>query len=94
MFSDDMRRMIVDMYKLRNELLSLQGKTELLKRVFGESVASRAIKSQLDAGRHEMQAGQFNVYEYTLALDPTKVVGSLTLPNDANLEVLAIDVLP
>ena len=40
------------------------------------------------------QAGQFNVYEYTLALDPTKVVGSLTLPNDANVEVLAIDVLP
>jgi hypothetical protein len=61
MFSDDMRRMIIDMYKLRNETLSLLDKTELLKRVFGESVASRAIESQLDAGRHEMQAGRFNV---------------------------------
>jgi hypothetical protein len=60
-FSDDMRRMIIDMYKLRNETLSLSEKTELLKRVFGESVASRAIESQLDAGRHEMEAGRFNV---------------------------------
>ena len=61
MFSDDMRRMIVDMYKLRNETLSLTEKTELLKRVFGESVAAYAIESQLDAGRHEMEAGRFNV---------------------------------
>jgi hypothetical protein len=61
MFSDDMRRMIIDMYRLRNERLSLPEKTELLKRVFGESVASRAIESQLDAGRHEMEAGRFNV---------------------------------
>jgi hypothetical protein len=60
-FSDDMRRMIVDMYRLRNESLSLPEKTELLKRVFGESVASRAIESLLDAGRHEMEAGRFNV---------------------------------
>jgi hypothetical protein len=61
MFSDDLRRFIIDMYKLRNERLSLPEKTELLKRVFGESVASRAIESQLDAGRHEMEAGRFNV---------------------------------
>jgi hypothetical protein len=61
MFSDDLRRFIIDMYKLRNERLNLPEKTELLKRVFGESVASRAIESQLDAGRHEMEAGRFNV---------------------------------
>jgi hypothetical protein len=61
MFSDDLRRMTIDMYKLRNETLSLPEKTELLKRVFGESVASYAIESQLDAGRHEMEAGRFNV---------------------------------
>ena len=36
----------------------------------------------------------FNVYEYTFVLDPTKTVQSITLPNDANVEVLAIDVLP
>jgi hypothetical protein len=60
-FSNDLRRMIIEMYKLRNERLSLPEKTELLKRVFGESVASRAIESQLDAGRHEMEAGRFNV---------------------------------
>ena len=35
MFSDDLRRFIIDMYKLRNERLSLPEKTELLKRVFG-----------------------------------------------------------
>jgi hypothetical protein len=61
MFSDDLRRMTIDMYKLRNENLSLPDKTELLKRVFGESVASYAIVSQLDAARHEMEAGRFNV---------------------------------
>jgi hypothetical protein len=66
MFSDDMRRMIIDMYKLRNETLSLLDKTELLKRVFGESVASRAIESQLDAGRHEMQAGRSTLAQRVL----------------------------
>ena len=40
------------------------------------------------------QAGTFRIYEYTIALDPTKTVKSLTLPNDGNVEVVAIDVLP
>ena len=40
------------------------------------------------------QVGPFNIYEYTLPLDPTKAVSSVTLPEDGNVEVLAIDMLP
>jgi hypothetical protein len=40
------------------------------------------------------QAGKFRIYEYAIALNPAKTVKSLTLPNDGNVEVLAIDVLP
>ena len=42
-----------------------------------------------DTSRGKKQAGRFNVYEYTFTLDPTKSVRSLTLPKDANVEVLA-----
>ena len=58
----------------------------------GESTALTTGYRDTSGGME--QAGQFNVYEYTFALDSTKVVRSLTLPNDANVEVLAIDVLP
>ena len=36
----------------------------------------------------------FFVYGYTFALNSAKTVSSLTLPNQANVELLAIDVLP
>ncbi|MBV8676355.1 MAG: aryl-sulfate sulfotransferase [Planctomycetaceae bacterium] len=58
----------------------------------GESTALTTAYRDTSGGTE--QAGRFNVYEYTFALDPTKAVRSLTLPMDANVEVLAIDVLP
>jgi hypothetical protein len=38
-------------------------------------------------------ARPFHVYDYALTLDTTKTVKSLTLPGDANIEVLAMDLL-
>lgn len=35
-----------------------------------------------------------NIYGYGLKLDPTKTLASLTLPNNANVEVLAVDLVP
>jgi arylsulfate sulfotransferase len=58
----------------------------------GESTA--LATSYRDTAAGGRQAGTYNVYGYTLALDPAKPVASLTLPRDANVEVLAIDVLP
>ena len=40
------------------------------------------------------QPGAYNVYEYTFALDPTKTVESITLPNNTNVEVLAATLIP
>jgi hypothetical protein len=62
------------------------------QRCAGESTALSTAYRDTPGGTE--QAGPFNVYEYTLALDPTKAVRSLTLPEDANVEVLAIDVRP
>ena len=49
------------------------------KRYAGESTALST--DYRDTSRGRKQAGRFNVYEYTFALDPTKEVRSLTLPN-------------
>jgi hypothetical protein len=57
----------------------------------GETTALSTAYRDTSVGTE--QAGPFNVYEYTWALDPTKTVSSLTLPEDGNVEVLAIDVL-
>ena len=58
----------------------------------GESTA--LTTAYRDTSRGTQQGGRFSVYEYTLALDPTKVVKSLTLPNDANVEVFAATLVP
>jgi Arylsulfotransferase (ASST) len=58
----------------------------------GESTALST--SYRDTSIWTEQAGKFNVYEYTFVVDSTKVVKSITLPNDGNVEVLAIDALP
>ena len=47
--------------------------------------------------RHRLggrDAGPFRIYQYTFALDPTKVVRSLTLPVNANVEVFAATLVP
>jgi hypothetical protein len=58
----------------------------------GESTA--LAMSYRDTSSGTEQAGQFNVYEYTFALDPTKTVRSITLPVDSNVEVLATTLVP
>ena len=58
----------------------------------GESAA--LATSYRDTSGGTEQGGTFRIYEYTFALDPSKTVRSLTLPVDANVEILAIDVLP
>ena len=55
----------------------------------GESTA--ATTSHRDTSAGGQQGGTFRVYSYAFALDPTKTVKSLTLPNDKNVEVLGID---
>ena len=58
----------------------------------GESVALATAYGDTYTGAK--QSGPYDLYVYSFALDPTKTVRSLTLPKDANVEVLAIDVLP
>jgi hypothetical protein len=36
----------------------------------------------------------YNLYLYTLGLDPSKAVGSITLPVDGNVRVLAMNLIP
>ena len=58
----------------------------------GESTAlSTSYRDTSDAGA---QGGRYNVYEYALALDPTKSVVSISLPKNANVEVLAATLVP
>jgi Protein of unknown function (DUF642) len=58
----------------------------------GESAVLTTRHRDLSNGTE--QAGAYNVYEYTFVLDPTKTVSSITLPDDGNVEVLAIDAQP
>ena len=58
----------------------------------GESVALATAYRDLSNGGRD--ARTFDVYQYSLSLDPNKQVKSITLPNDTNVEVLAIDMLP
>ncbi len=55
----------------------------------GETTA--ATTSYRDTATGGRDSRTLNVYSYLLALDPTKTVKSLTLPNNANVEVLAVD---
>ena len=50
-----------------------------------------AYRDTASGGR---QNGPFNIYGYELALNPAKTVQSITLPNDANVEILAMNLLP
>ncbi len=58
----------------------------------GESTALTTVYRDTSSGTK--QAQQVNIYEYAFSLNPSKTVVSITLPKDANVEVLAIDVQP
>ena len=57
-FDHDMAHLITQLERLRDEDLSLQQKSDLLNDLFGESAATYAIESHLDARRREMEAGR------------------------------------
>jgi hypothetical protein len=61
LFDADLRRLTIELYRLRNEDLSMPEKSDILNRLFGETAASYAIESNLDARRHQMEAGQLHV---------------------------------
>ena len=52
LYDGDLRGLIVDLYKLRNDKPSLAEQQEILKRLFGESAANYAIESKLISKRH------------------------------------------
>ena len=54
----------------------------------GESVALRM--DYRDRSNGTIDCGRFDIYAYTLPIDPTKTVASITLPDNKNVEVLAI----
>jgi hypothetical protein len=58
LFDGDLRRLTIELHRLRNEKLSMLEKSDILKRLFGETAAAYAIESNLDARRHEMEAGR------------------------------------
>ena len=61
----------------------------------GYPVESTALTtSYRDTSSGTKQNRAFRIYEYTFTLNPAKTVRSITLPKDANVEVLAIDVSP
>ncbi len=58
----------------------------------GETTAVTTAYRDLSYGAK--QGGTFRIYLYTFALDLTKTVSTLTLPNDPNVEVLAANLVP
>ncbi len=57
----------------------------------GESAAA-SMPFRNRAGGRDNQA--FSLYSYALAVDPTRTVASLTLPNNPNIAVFALDLAP
>jgi len=55
----------------------------------GESIAAKTSYRNESNGSADDRT--FDVYGYSFSVDPTKQVASITLPNNSNVEVLAID---
>lgn len=58
----------------------------------GESVVGTYARRVSPSGA--AQSGPFNLYGYRLALDTSKTVQSITLPNNRNVVVVALDLTP
>ncbi len=59
--------------------------------VAGETVAVSMTSRNTSAGGSDNRT--FDVYSYTIALDSSKTVSSITLPNNSHVEVLAVSVV-
>jgi hypothetical protein len=75
LYDADLRRLVVELHRLKSGNLSLEEEKALLRRLFGEAAASYAIESLLDSRRVEMEAGRMH-------LGPTgrAVTGALGAP--------------
>jgi hypothetical protein len=60
-YDGDLRRLVVDLNRLKNDNLSLGERKELLQRLFGETAANYAINSSLDAALREVEANRQQV---------------------------------
>lgn len=60
LFDVDLRILKMELGRLRDGFLGIEEKHDLMKRVFGESVAQYAIESHFDARRAEMEAGRLH----------------------------------
>jgi hypothetical protein len=58
----------------------------------GESVATSLAYRDLNNGTQQTLSNPFHVYGYSFELNPDKTVASITLPNNSDIKVLAIDV--
>jgi hypothetical protein len=61
LYDGDLRGLIVDLYKLRNDKPGLAEQQDILKRLFGETAATYAIESILNSRRHEMDANRLHL---------------------------------
>jgi hypothetical protein len=60
--------------------------------VAGESLAKTVRYVNSPSGPASL--GSFNLYGYTLSLDPTRTIASITLPDDSKVKLLALNLLP
>lgn len=88
LYDGDLRRLIVNLHKLRNENLSLAEQQEVLKRLFGETAASYAIESTLDARLREIKAKRLPLSNTgkVMGVAAPAVVGSATATRTATNE--------
>jgi hypothetical protein len=61
LYNGDLRRLVVDLHRLKSDGLSFEEKKAILKRLFGETAASYAIESVLDVRRAEMEANRLHM---------------------------------
>ena len=59
----------------------------------GESIAATMPYRDTAAGAEQALSSPFNLYGYAEPLEPGKAVVSLTLPNDPDVEILAMDLV-
>jgi hypothetical protein len=60
----------------------------------GETVAIRmAYRDLYNGTKSSPSSGPFKIYGYSFALNPSKTVKSITLPNQPNVKLLAIDLV-
>jgi hypothetical protein len=73
LYDSDLRRLVVELHRFKNNDHSLADRKEVLQRLFGESAASYAVNSLIDSRRLEMEAGRMHVAPTGRVLNPAAV---------------------